>query len=94
MSEEKWYSWVDANPTETASKFSGRRTMKLLLVVIGLGLLGGIPSLLWKLFTVSATEAEKERIRQEKLEHEWRDGERAAHEGRTGEAAKRLFGVE
>jgi hypothetical protein len=92
--EDRLYEWVDANPPPPDRSFSGGRAAKLFLTLLITALLGALPYAFldgglswWK-------RASEEERRQEELRNSLIEVERAAREGKTGEATRRLFGIQ
>jgi hypothetical protein len=91
--EEPLYQWVDANPPSTPKRFSVRRTAKLFIAIMVLSILGSLPLGLWQYGVHLYREHRAEQQRQERLDQEMRNLEKAARDGKTGEATRRLFGI-
>ena len=87
-------NWGDSDPPTTDDRFSPRRTAKLFLVVIWSMILGTLPFALYEFGILSYQDAQEEKARQEQLDKGMREMEKAAREGRTGEAGRRLFGID
>ena len=88
------FDWVDKDPPLPTTTFSSRRTAKLLIAIMLSGILAGIPVALLNLGILKFTNDQAERQKQEQLQKGWQDLEKAAREGKTGVAFKRLVGAE
>jgi hypothetical protein len=92
--EEWMYDWVDANPPAPERSFSARRTAKLFVAIMLGGILTGLPLAWLKLgLLLVAQHAPEEQQRQEQLHKDWIEMEKAAREGKAGEATRRLVGI-
>jgi hypothetical protein len=88
------YAWVDSNPPSPDKQFARGRATKLFVAIMLSSILAGLPILLLQIGLLSIENAKKEAVRQEQLEKDWQEMGKAVREGKAGEAARRLFGVE
>ena len=91
---DKLYDWVDDNVPSPGRQFSARRTSKLFVAVMISSILAGLPLALWQIGLLEFKQAQEERRKQEQIQKDWQDVEKAAREGKVGEATRRLLGIE
>lgn len=91
---ERLDDWVDANPPTPDRSFSGRRTGKLFVAVLLGAILGAIPLALLDLGLQWAEHAQRNQQKEEQLREQWLGLEKAAREGKTNKATRRLFGLD
>lgn len=77
-------------PAPERCSFSTRRTARLLLIVLAGSMLPGLPMAIIKF----AKHTEQQREEQEQMQRQMSEMEKAAQEGKAGEATRRLFGIE
>ena len=90
--EEKLYQWVDRGTKDSTSRFSGRRTVRLLVAILALNVVASLPiAVIWS--SVAGIEAAKKADAERKENEELRAGiEKSVRDGTAGEAFQRLFG--
>jgi len=93
----KWlYDWVDKDDPQPEATITGRRIVRLLLVVVVISaLLKGTPKLL-QLGFVKFEEGQREQERREKLRRDFAQLERDIRDGKVeaGEATRMLMGID
>ena len=87
----KLYECVDDNPKDDDRSFSGRRVVRLFVAIMASSIIAGVPLGLWKLAIEKHKREEAERQKQEQLDKDWQELRKAARDGKTGEAFRRLF---
>lgn len=92
--KDKLFDWVDEGFNPKDRSFNLERTERLFAAFVLSSALAGLPAAVIGLFIISYHSGEKHRLKQEAGEQFMNELEKAAHEGETGEAFRRLFGVQ
>jgi hypothetical protein len=90
---KRFFDWIDAgSPARDRASFRPRRAARLFLAILGTSVLAALPLGLLKIGIVSAKQGQRDRRMQQRHERV-SDMEKAAREGKAGEATRRLLGI-
>ena len=91
--QDRLFDWVDEASDRNDRRFNPQRVTRLFCAYMFASILQSLPIALLGLLFFSWNKQAERNAEEHRLRDSWQATEKAAHEGKTGEAFRALFGV-